>query len=159
MKQSVLPHRPRSRTWWLPGAVGTVLLVGCVLTVGVLSAAQHQEFVIVVNDSNTVGSLSRARVDGMFLGKITQWPDGAEVAPAHNADSELCESFAQAIHSRSFAAVSAYWAAKTFRDFVVPPPKLEDGEVISFVAANPGAIGFVHKGAAHAGVKVLTVTD
>jgi len=124
-----------------------------------LAAVQQQDFVIVVSGQNSVDTLTRARVDGMFLGKVKAWPDGVEVAPALNADADLCESFAQAIHSRSYAAVSAYWAAKTFRDFVAPPPKLKDAEVITFTKSNPGAIGFVHKGASLAGVKLLKVTD
>jgi len=137
------------------------LVLSCSLLLAISSvwAQSGPEFVIVVNAANASSSLPRARVDGMFLGKITTWSDGSEVALALNSDAGLCESFAQAIHSRSFAAVSAYWAAKTFRDFVVPPSKLDDAAVIKFVKENKGGIGFVTKGTSLSGVKVLSVTD
>ena len=138
---------------------GPCLLVA-VLVLGLTpGSAADNDFVIVVHESNATPALARARVDAMFLGKIAKWPDGSDVTVVSNRDEALCEEFSQAIHARSGAAVTAYWAAKTFKEFVPPPPKLDDTEVIEFVRDNPGAIGFVRRGVSLRGVNTLALLD
>ena len=50
---------------------------------------------------------------------------------------------------------AARWTRKSFREGLVPPDmKGGDAEVIAFVKATPGAVGYVSNGAG-SGVKVL----
>jgi hypothetical protein len=54
--------------------------------------------------------------------------------------------------------VRRYWAQRVFSGRGVPPPELaNDSEVVKFVAAHSGAIGYVAADAALAGVKVVEV--
>ena len=52
----------------------------------------------------------------------------------------------------------SFWQQQIFAGKDVPPDtKASDADVIAFVSATPGAIGYVSAGAAVAGVKVVKV--
>ena len=77
-----------------------------------------------------------------------------------SANSPVREAFSLAIHERDVNAVKSYWQRQIFSGRGVPPPeKASDSEVLAFVRANPGAVGYVSSGTAvGSGVKVLEVT-
>ena len=63
--------------------------------------------------------------------------DLSESAPAR-------EAFSTAVHHKPVKAVRAYWQQQIFSGRDVPPPeKTSDEQVIAFVRATPGAIGYV----------------
>ena len=67
-------------------------------------------------------------------------------------------AFSKAILGRPVSAVETYWQQQIFSGKEVPPTtKANDDEVIAFVKANAGAIGYVSAGASTAGVKVVDV--
>ncbi len=108
-----------------------ILVLAAVLVFnGGFASQQNPDFIIIVNTNNPDTAIQRARLDGMFLGKIESWPDGIEIEPVENIDADLREEFAQIIHARSSAAVLAYWAAKTFSQYISPPQKLSDSRVV-----------------------------
>jgi hypothetical protein len=58
------------------------------------------------------------------------------------------------------SAVQNFWLQQVYSGRSSPPAiKATDAEVIAFVVANPGAIGYVAAAPAAGGVKVLTVTE
>jgi ABC-type phosphate transport system substrate-binding protein len=66
--------------------------------------------------------------------------------------------FDKTVLGKSVAAVETYWQQQIFSGKDVPPPaKGSDDDVIAFVKATPGGIGYVSAGAAVAGVKVIGV--
>ena len=126
-----------------------------------LAAAQVPagDFVVIVHPDNPDTTLEKSRLDGMFLGKIKQFSDDTEVVPVQNGDESVSEAFSQAVHTRSYQAVTVYWSAMAFKKYVAPPAKLGDDEVVDFVRANRGAIGYVSSTADIGGVATVTVTD
>ena len=116
-------------------------------------------FVVIVNQANPADTLTRARVDAIFLGKIETWPDGAEMVPVHHRDEELHRLFSEFVHERSQAAIKAYWAASAFRKSMAPPARLSNHEVVEFVRASRGAIGYVREDTQLSGVKPLALTE
>lgn len=145
-------RRTMARTFAL-----VVLTVATISAVG--SAAVEPGFLVIVHRDNTESSIPRARLDAIFLGKITVWPDGLEIMLVNHEDTDLRDQFSNSIHARPEAAVNAYWAAKSFKDAVVPPARLGDDEIVAFVAEHPGAIGYVSPGTPLHGVKRLAVVD
>ncbi len=148
-----------------------LMLLGCLSCACLLSAiavrAQEaeadadMEFVIVVNAANDTEVLDAKQTSHMFLKKIRQWEDGLEVAPVDlSSSSTVRNSFSIAIHGRSMASVKSYWQQMIFSGRDVPPPeKADDQEVLDFVAANPGAIGYISATTpvpVDEGVKVIT---
>ncbi len=134
-----------------------ILLVGILLPAGRLHA---QAFKVIVNTANPVSSLTKADASKLFLKKSSKWDHGAEVQPVElPGSSSIRGSFTQEIHNKKPAAISAYWQKLIFAGRATPPPeKGSDAEVVAYVQANPGAIGYVSSGASVSGVKVVEIT-
>ncbi len=134
-----------------------ILLVGILLPAGRLHA---QTFKVIVNSANPVSSITKAEASKLFLKKRAKWDHGAEVQPVElPGSSSVRGSFTQEIHNKKPAAISAYWQKLIFAGRATPPPeKGSDAEVVAYVQANPGAIGYVSSGASVGGVKVVKIT-
>lgn len=90
-------------------------------------------------------------VRDIFLGE-KQLANGVKLVPIDNAVSQ--ERFLAKVLQTDAHKYTARWVRKSFREGIqAPAVKGSDAEVIAFVKATPGAIGYV----AHAppGVKVL----
>jgi hypothetical protein len=119
-------------------------------------------FVVVVNDQNSVTSVSRVLVSRYFLKKASHWDSGAVVLPVDlPADSPVREAFSRRVLAKSVSSIKAYWQQQIFSGREIPPPeKLGEAEVLEFVRANPAAIAYVSPDAPlPRGVHLLTVTD
>jgi ABC-type phosphate transport system substrate-binding protein len=113
-------------------------------------AAARAEFLVIVQAANPVQSLTVEDVSRMFLKKVTRWEDGHSVLPVDQAeDSPVRAAFSRDVLRRKLAAVRAYWQQRIFSGRDVPPPvRTSDAEVIRYVEANAGAIGYVAGGTA-----------
>ena len=61
---------------------------------------------------------------------------------------------------RSAKQIESFWQQQIFSGKDVPPEqKASDAEVIAWVKANPGAIGYVSAGSAVSGVTVVKVVS
>lgn len=119
-----------------------------------------QAYKIVANKANPVSSLTRKQVSALFLKRVGEWPHGETALPVDQfAGAPVRDAFAREIHGRSAAAVKSYWQEVIFSGRGLPPPeKPGDREVLSYVEAHPGAIGYVSATAPILdGVKVLAV--
>ena len=127
-------------------------LLSLIATIGVLSspvAAHAQEFTVIVNASNPVSSMPKDEVARLFLKKTVAWQTGRAVAPVElPANAKAREAFAREVLNKSMAQVKSYWQQEIFSGRDVPPPeKQTENDVVAFVRSNPGAIGYVSKGA------------
>jgi ABC-type phosphate transport system substrate-binding protein len=139
----------------------TILALGALLVV-LVPVAAAQDFVIIVNSNNTTQSMSKQRVSRCFMKQTVTWASGVPVLPVDQAaSSAIREKFSKEIMGRDVSAVKSFWQRQIFSGRSVPPPeKATDGEVITFVTANAGAIGYVSVGTSlGSGVKALSVTD
>lgn len=124
-------------------------------------SAAAADFIVVINAGNPQAALPAAEVSKMFLQKTPRWQSGARVMAVDlPEESPARASFSKMIHERSTAAVKAYWQKMIFSGRDVPPPeKTSAAEVLAYVRANPGAIGYVPAGTPLPdGVKALRVT-
>jgi ABC-type phosphate transport system substrate-binding protein len=124
------------------------------------SAIRAQEFALVVNSANPVTSISKDEVAKLFLKKQVTWQSGDPAAPVELPPSaKVREAFVQTVLGKSLSQVRSYWQQQIFSGRDVPPPeKPSEDDVLAFVRANPGAIGYVTRGASLGrGVKVVTL--
>ena len=140
----------------------TIILLFSVLGVllaGELLTAEEKDFVVIVNKSNNVASLSKSQVSRMFLKKVFTWKDGSSVKPIDlTPDSSVRKAFSQEIHGRNVYSIKNYWQQMIFAGRDVPP--LEKGteqEIIDYVSSHPNSIGYVSSGSAGL-EKVKTIT-
>jgi ABC-type phosphate transport system substrate-binding protein len=126
---------------------------------GVATPALAQEFKVIVNPSNTTSELSADVASKVFLKQVPKFPNGTPAQPVDQGKAAASRvAFTRTILGRAVSAVESYWQQQIFSGKDVPPPtKGGDDDVIAFVKANPGGIGYVSAGASLAGVKVVTV--
>jgi len=140
-----------------------LLAVCAALAPGLWSAAVASEapgaFKVIVNASNPATSVNRDFLAAVFLKKATRWEDGERARPVDlAADSTVRAAFSLRVLARPVAAVRNYWEQRIFSGTDVPPPELaSDAEVVRYVEANPGAVGYISAGAASGAAKVLAV--
>ena len=139
------------------------------LTRAVLAAAlmivaggslQAQGFTVVANAANPAESISKSEASDLLLKKATKWPQGAAAQPVDQQKSAAVrDAVSKAIHGRPASAIASYWQQQIFAGKEVPPPeKGSDADVLAFVRANPGAIGYVSAGTdLGAGVKAVPI--
>jgi ABC-type phosphate transport system substrate-binding protein len=135
-------------------------LVVATLAIAVAAApAAAQDYKIVVNSANATSELPADVATKLFLKQVAKFPNGTAAQPVDQAKSSgVRVAFSKGVLGRAVAAVESYWQQQIFSGKDVPPPaKASDDEVIAFVKANAGAIGYVSAGASTAGVKVVDV--
>jgi hypothetical protein len=101
--------------------------------------------------ANGVPPMSSEEVKEVFLGEVG-FAGTLRLMPVDNAGVQA--EFQSRVLKMPAAKYTASWTKKAFRDGLnAPPVKGSDAEVIGFVKANPGAIGYVSSPAS--GVQVL----
>jgi len=106
--------------------------------------ADDPGYIVVVNRDNRTESLDSKTVERMFFKKWKRWDGDEIVVPVNQVNSEVREAFTKGIHKKDVSAILKYWQRMIFSGRDVPPPELQnDTEVLEFVKANRGAIGYV----------------
>ncbi len=125
------------------------------------AAEQQAGFSVIVHPTNSATALTRDEVSRFFLKKATTWKDGRPVAPVDlGVDSPVRRNFSRATHRRDVPAIRSYWQQQIFSGRAVPPRQMDsEEEVVRFVAAFPGAIGYVSTGTPLRDVKTLKIGD
>lgn len=120
-----------------------------------------QEYKIIVNIKNPVDSLTKKQACDIFLKKVKTWEHGPNILVVDLIEaSSVRATFSKDIHGRSVAAVKSYWNQKIYSGRGVPPPeKASEKEVLEYVQADSGAIGYVSGTAAIEKVKVLKIME
>jgi ABC-type phosphate transport system substrate-binding protein len=130
------------------------------LAVAVQRTVAAEPFLVIVHASNPVSAMSAEDLSKVFMKKTSRWSGGEEILPVDLRDpSAVRESFSRLVHQKSTVAVKAYWQKMIFSGREVPPPeKATSAEVLVYVRANRGAVGYVAADVAlGSGVKVLKV--
>jgi ABC-type phosphate transport system substrate-binding protein len=126
---------------------------------GSANALEAQGFKVVANSSVTASEVPGDALSKVFLKQSKKLPDGTAVTPVDlPKNSDVRAAFTKSVHGRAVSAVETFWQQQIFSGKEVPPAaKNSDAEVLAFVKATPGAIGYVSAGASTEGVKVIAV--
>ncbi len=137
----------------------TLTVLWAMALFAVATPAAAQDVKVIVNSANATADLPGDVVTKLFLKQTTKFPNGTAAQPVDQAKgSSVRVAFSKSVLGRGVAAVESYWQQQIFSGKDVPPPtKASDDEVVAYVKANPGAIGYVSAGASTAGVKVVDV--
>ena len=119
-------------------------------------AARADGYKIVVHPSNGLSSATKSEISDYLLKRKVTWPDGTRVIPVDQPEKSAARAMVlRELFARSASAIRSYWQQQIFSGRAIPPiEKASDQEVIAFVEATPGAIGYV---SAAAEVRKLTV--
>ena len=135
-----------------------VALLACAAWLAMCAATIAADYAVVVNSENAATSLDRRAVSALFMRRVTQWPGGGAVLPVDGPSGPAREAFSKEVHGKKASAVRSHWLQVIFSGRGVPPPeKATDKEVIEYVKAHAGAIGYVSPTTPTTTVKVLKV--
>lgn len=115
------------------------------------------ELVVVVNARSGVAAMTRNEVINVFFGRNRQFFNGVEVMPVDLDDAHPKRAqFYKLLVGKDISEINAYWSRQVFTGRMQAPPRLANTEeVVKWVAANPGGIGFVELSRADARVRVV----
>jgi hypothetical protein len=122
-------------------------------------SAVAEDFKVIVHPQNPAAEIGREELSRLFLKRALRWPDGEAAEPVEPPDDAVRTRFAEQVHGKRLASVRAFWNQQIFSGRDVPPlERSTDAEVVAWVKAHRGAVGYVTAGADVVGVKVLAVT-
>jgi ABC-type phosphate transport system substrate-binding protein len=119
-------------------------------------------FKLVVNASNPVASISKEQAAKLFYRKQRAWPSGEVVVPVDLAEQVAArKAFSTRVLGKDAGSMKGYWQQMIFTGKGVPPiEKATEAEALAFVAATPGAVGYVAAGTPlPAGVKSVAYQE
>ena len=133
--------------------------IGVIALAGMARTAEAQDFKVIVNSANSTSDLPASVAAKIFLKETAKFPNGTGATPVDlGKGSATRAAFSKAVIGRAVSAVESHWQQQIFSGKEVPPAtKASDDDVIAFVKATPGGIGYVSAGASTAGVKVIDV--
>ena len=106
-------------------------------------------FVVIVNTSVTGKAVHRQDLAAVFL-RRARWGDRSPAQPVdQSGTSPVRKVFSESVLGMPVAAVLRYWQKAMFGTPPLRPPlvRTSDQEVVAFVAATAGAVGYVSAGA------------
>ena len=128
--------QPRS-TW--------LVAIGLLVFLSAATAAQDARFKVIVNPKNPIASIDRDVLRNMFLKKRVVWSGGETIRPIDlSTKNSVREQFVRGVLKKTPAQLKTYWNQQIFSGKGVPPPEASSpADVVSYVIAHPGAIGYV----------------
>jgi len=122
------------------------------------AVARAQEAVIVTNNSVKASEVTSDELREVFTGNKTSLKDGSHVTPVTLKGGESHEAFLKKYVGKSDSAFRAGWRSLVFTGQGAMPKTFDtEAALVDYVAATPGAIGYVSKGASNDKVKILEV--
>jgi len=139
----------------------TLILIGIALLSATvrLRAAGLDSVKVIVHPSNSISSMGKDQLARIFMKKLTEWEGGSRILVVDlTGESAVRNAFCREVFGKSLTAVKSYWQQQIFSGRGVPPlEKASDAEVLAYVKANQGAIGYVSADAPTGGVKVIAI--
>jgi hypothetical protein len=130
------------------------------LSAGAAACRAAGDFVLVANIANGLTSITRQDAQLIFLSRKRLWPDNTIIAPVINENPQIYESFSYTLLKRSPRQYLIFRKKMLFRGQGMPPPTVAtDQEVVAFVAAHVGGLGYVSPEAVTQDVKVLALSQ
>jgi ABC-type phosphate transport system substrate-binding protein len=123
------------------------------------TAQGYAEMVVIVNKANPNANISAAKLAKYYKGEAQLWEDGKRILPVDLRDANpLAVHFTREFLNMDMEMKRRMWASKIYSGAGLPPQQFNDeSQVISFVASEPGAIGYVHEENVKENVKVILV--
>jgi ABC-type phosphate transport system substrate-binding protein len=132
-----------------------VLWAGLVFCCGTAARAQ---MIVIANNSVKASEVSNDELKDVFDGDKSSLKDGSKVVPATLKGGAIHEAFLKQCVGKSDAAFRTSWRSLVFSGQGSMPKTLDsDSAMVDYVAATPGAIGYIGKDTPHDKVKVLAI--
>lgn len=138
----------------------TLRTLAALALTAVFAAAAQAAPVIIANKALEKEKLDAATVKSVFLGKKVAWDSGGRVVLAVLKSGPVADEFLKASVDMSASGFINLWRRLAMTGNGTAPKAFDSEEDLrKFVAATPGAVGFVDAANADASVVVLTPSN
>ena len=124
-----------------------------------VSPADDGAFKVIVNPENEVDAVDRDFLRDAYLKKVIEWGNGNALQPIDLPKGQSARTkFTEQILRKTPAQLRTYWSQQIFSGKGVPPPAADSADdVIAYVLANPGAIGYLPADVDPGNTKVIRI--
>lgn len=123
------------------------------------SAARAQDVVLVANPDLQISSISEADLRAIFLGTKTRLEGGVHAVPVTLKGGSVHEVFLKHHLGETPDEFRTQWRKSVFTGQGAMPRAFEtEAALIEYVAATPGALGYVSHVSPHDNVKCIPIT-
>ena len=121
-----------------------------VIGLGRTSVADPPGFKVIVNPDRGIETIDRDFLRDAYLKKVNEWDDGDAIHPIDLPPSDRSRAeFTAQVLRKTPSQLRAYWNQQIFSGKGLPPPEAASvADVIAYVLANKGAIGYIPADAA-----------
>ena len=120
----------------------------------------YADILIVANKSVQVESIKKAELKDIFLGNTIKWADKSKINIVVQKNSKVTGEFAKEILQKSTSQYRNYWKMMVFTGKGSSPKSFDkSADLLAYIAATEGAIGYIDAGIRPNGVKVIKVQD
>lgn len=125
----------------------------------IAAPALAEPIVVIVNRENPKTNLTAEELKSIYLGKRTEWPDGARTVPVDQAPSAPARAaFLRAVLGMSDAEYAEHWVDQQVRGAgSAPKAAASPASAVKYVAKVRGAVAFVPASQVTKEVKVVYV--
>jgi hypothetical protein len=114
------------------------------VALGVRADTPPAGFKVIANPRVPGTRIPRDTLARVFLGQVSRWGDGSPIEVIDlSSTSTVRQAFSTAVLGMPVEAVRNHWLRLVLSGRHPPLTRASDAEVIAFVAANPGAVGYV----------------
>lgn len=125
-----------------------------------LSTVCFADILIVAHPSVSETALSKKEVNDIFLGKKRYWNDNSSIRLACMVDGKVSEVFLEQYLNKTPCQYRTFVQKKMFTGPAESRKQFQSaGKMIDYVAATPGAIGYVDSQSKPDRVAVMAVED
>jgi len=131
-----------------------------ILSGAVSTSNAYADILIVANKSVQTQSIKKAELKHIFLGNTIKWEDKTKINIVVHKDSKITSEFAKEILNKSTSQFRNYWKMMIFTGKGSTPKTFNrNGDLLAYIAATEGAIGYIAAATPPKGVKVIKVHD
>ncbi|QWV93390.1 hypothetical protein KP004_19845 [Geomonas oryzisoli] len=134
-----------------------ILLLLCLIAWG-HSNAHAAGFIVIANKSVAESTLTRAELQGIYLGEKVKWNNRKHIKIAVLEEERTLKDFLQTVLGKTPSQFDQHWVRMVTTGKASMPPAFTDSQqLIDFVARTPNAIGFVASGQTGDAVKTIAI--
>lgn len=137
---------------------GMARVLTALLGLTLLATAGQAGVVVIANSGAGLSEVDAGTLEKIFLGTTKKLDSGQKVVLGTLKEGPAHEDFLKTYLSKSPAQFLSHWRKLCFSGKAKLPDAFEsDADVVAFVAANDGAVGYVSEGTALDGVTQVTI--
>jgi ABC-type phosphate transport system substrate-binding protein len=123
---------------------------------GLTLVARAQDFSFIVHPDFAETAITSDDMKQVLLGNLTKWRRGTVIKLAVLTEGAVHTKVVRDYTQRTPDQFDKYWKRQVFTGAgILPFQAKSDAEVIAYVAANPGAVGYVATASATDKVRIL----